>query len=332
MSKEITARLLKNKIDTIKNLDKKKEYLINCLKRHGKIKEEETIDVTQFSHDICKLCNSNNFIFNRNEKVCGECGASTFDLTSNPYKTYKMDFNLSKGSFIEPGTLMITVNKDGKQVSRDLSKLNTWLSSDPEEQKMKLNLMRIKEIIEKIEPNYNQFVFEKVSNEIISMWYNVLSIKPNIRGVERVSLMAWCIYYPIVYNNLNINIQKIVSMLDITVGDAFSYNFVLKDIFSNTPYEKYISIPVGNVAELDIPENIKIKINVVKRDLKDYLSNPLKDKEYFGIVYYISKLKGKAFTLGYLSEKSGISTTIISNEASKIERFYNSNPGLKKRL
>lgn len=335
MSKEITAQLLKRKIDSIKNPIDRKNYLIDCLRKQGFIKEEEVLQDVSTSDDynICKLCKSSNFIFTSNEKVCQECGSTETSLDANPFKTYKADINLRKGTFIEPGTMIVSINKDGKTVKRDLSKINTWLSSDPEEQRVKLSLAKISEILDIVSIDYNQIIFERIKNECISMWYNIISIRPNLRGNERLSLMAWCIYYPITYNGLNINIQKLATIIGIPVGDIFSYNFIMKDIFNNTPYEKYISVPTGITSSIQLPPEIDRKFKLVKRDLKDYLSSPIKDKEYYGIIYYLGSLsKNKTLTLSYLSEKSGISQTTIGNEANKITRFYNSNPRLKKAI
>ena len=334
MSKEITAQLLKKKVDSIKNPDDRKMYLINCLRSQGFIRQEITQqDVPEPNYDLCKLCNSSNFIFTSNEKVCQQCGSSETSLDANPYKTYKADINFKKGTFIEPGTMTVTINKDGKMVKRDLSKINTWLSSDPEEQKIKLSLAKITEILDILSTDYNPIVFERIKNECLSMWYNIISIRPNLRGNERLSLMAWCIYYPITYNGLNINIQKIASILGVPIGDIFSYNFVMKDIFTNTPYEKYITVPTGITAEIQLPSDIERKLRIVKRDLKDYLSSPIKDKEYYAMIYYLGTIsKNKTLTLSFLSEKSGISQTTIGNEANKIMRFYNSNQRLKKAI
>lgn len=334
MSKEITAQLLKKRLDSIKNTSDRKKYLINCLKKQGLIKEEIIEQsATESNYDICKLCNSNNFIFTSNEKVCQQCGTSETSLDANPYKTYKADINLKKGTFIEPGTMTVSFNKDGKMVKRDLSKINTWLNSDPEEQRIKLSLAKITEILNVLSTDYNEIVFDKIKNECVSMWYNIISIKPNLRGNERLSLMGWCIYYPITYNGLNINIQKIASILSIPVGDMYSYNFIMKDIFNNTPYEKYISIPTGVISDIQLPSDIERKLRLVKRHLKDYLSSPIKDKEYYAIIYYLGTLsKNKTLTLSFLSKKSGISQTTIGNEANKINSFYNNNPQLKKSI
>lgn len=334
MSKQLTALLLKKKVDNIKNIKDGKQYLINCLDKQGFIKEEiKTEPISFVSHDTCKLCKSSSLIYSNHEKICQECGAAETSVDINPFKTYKQDTNFAKSTFIEPGTAIVTIIKDGKEVKRDLSKLNTWLTTDPEELRISNNIKKMNEILDTLSGNYNQSVFERTRSEIISMWVNIIKIKPDTRGKEKQALASWSIYYPMVYNKLKINIQKLVSMFDIQIGDAYSYNFIIKDIFSGTPFEKYITIPIGTTSDIQIPEGITKRLNKIKRDLKDYLSNPLKDKEIYGIIYYIAKqLNDKKFTLVYLSEKSGLSSVLISAEANKIQNFYDKNPSLKNKI
>ena len=109
-------------------------------------------------------------------------------------------------------------------------------------------------------------------------------------------------------------------------------------VANRVPFEKYISIPIGSVSDIQIPEGISKRLNKIKRDLKEYLSDPLKDKELYGIIYYIAKnvndknVNDKKFTLLYLSQKSGLSTVLISSESNKIESFYNKNKSMKEKL
>ena len=328
MSKEITALLLKKKLDSIKN---PKKYLIDCLKSQGLIKEEE-ITPTLISHDTCQLCNSSDFVSTTHEKICNKCGAVS-GTSDNPYAAYKQNLNFTKGTFIAPGTEIISVVKDGKIVKRDLSKTNTFNSLDPEERRIKQNLDALNNILDTISDKFNPMIFDRIRKEIVSLWYTIVNLKPDLRGKERLSLMAWSIYYPLVYNNFNINIQRLATILEIQVGDIYSHNFIMKDIFSGTPYEKYISIPSGSQVTIDLSTEYKNKIREVKKDLKGYLSNPVKSKEELGIIYYLSKLKNdKEYTLGSLSGKSSISPNVISLEASKIERFYNKNVAKRNRL
>ena len=335
MSKQLSALLLKKKVDGIKNIKDRKQYLINCLDKQGFIKEPIKTEPIKLDtgHDTCKLCKSSSIIYSNHEKICQECGMTESSVNINPFKSYKQDINLSKSTFIEPGTTFVSIIKDGKEVKRDLAKLNTWMNSDPEELRIANSLKKINEVLDALSVNYNATIFDRVRTVILSMFYNLIKIKPDVRGKEKQALSLWCIYYPMVYNKLQINIQKLVSMFDIQIGEAYSYNFIMKDIFNDTSFEKYISIPIGTTSDITIPPEITKKLNKVKRDLKDYLSNPLKDKELYGIIYYIAKqTNDKKFTLVYLSEKSGLSTVLISSEATKIETFYNRNPVLKSRL
>lgn len=334
MSKQLTALLLKRKIDNIKSVKDRRQYLINCLQKQGFIKEEiNTEPIQSIKHDTCKLCKSSSLLYSNNERICQECGATDTSVILNPFKTYKQEINFSKGTFIEPGTTFVTIIKDGKEVKRDLSKMNTWANSDPEELRISNNLKKMNDILDTLSGKYNPIVFDRVKNEILSMWYNIIKIKPDLRGKEKQALALWSIYYPMVYNKLQINIQKLVSMFDIQIGEAYSYNFVMKDIFNATAFEKYISIPIGSTSDIQIPEGITKRLNKIKRDLKDYLSSPLKDKELYGILYYIAKqINDKKFTLVYLSEKSGLSTVLVSSEANKIEAFYKKNPFMKSKI
>ena len=336
MSIQLTALLLKRKIDNLKNVKDRRQYLINCLQRQGFIKEDiktEPIDISFRSPDICKLCDSNSLVYSNHERICQECGATDTSVTFNPFKTYKQDLNFSKGTFIEPGTTFATIIKDGKEMKRDLSKMNTWTNSDPEELKISNNLKKMNDTLDALSGKYNPVVFDRARNEIISMWYNIIKIKPDLRGKEKQALALWSIYYPMAYNKLQINIQKLVSMFDIQIGEAYSYNFVMKYTFSGTSFEKYISIPIGSVSDIQIPEGITKRLNKIKRDLRDYLSSPLKDKELYGILYYTAKqINDRKFTLVYLSEKSGLSSVLISSEANKIEAFYNKNPSMKSKI
>ena len=331
MSKQLTALLLKRKIDNLKPEDRRL-YLINCLRSNGFIKEETESQIMKTPESVCKLCKSSDLIASNHELVCQKCGAAETRIDVNKFKTFKQDINFTKGTFIEPGQETITVMKDGRPVQRDLATINTWTSSDPEEQRMNDNLKKMNETLDTFEGKYNPVVYDRVRKEILAMWYNVLKFKPSVRGKEKQALAVWSIYYQLVYNNLPINIQKVASLFDIQIGEVYSYNKTMKDIFSGTSFEKYTSIPVGT-PNISIPDEMKSKVNRIKRDLKDYLSSPLKDKETHGILYYIAKqMNDKKFTLVYLSEKSGLSTVLISSEANKIDNFYKKNPGLKAKL
>ena len=337
MSKELTAFLLKSKVDKIKNVRDRRQYLIDCLGKQGFIREEiKTEPISLVQHDTCKMCNSSSLIYNNHEKICQECGATEDSVSLNTWKTYKQDLNLSKGTFIEPGTTIVTItNEDGNQVKRDLAKISTWLNVDKEELKMSTNLRAMNDALDTLSSRYRDksLTFDRVKSEILSMWFNLIKIKPDIRGKEKKALLIWCIYYPLVYNKLQVNIQQLTSIINITIGEAYVYNVIMKDIFKDTTFEKYVSIPIGSTSDIQIPDEITKKLKKIKRDLKAYLSSPLKDKELYGIIYYIARqMRNKTFTLVYLSKKSGLSTVLISSESNKIESFYNKNPSMKNNI
>tara|TARA_B110000977_G_scaffold116766_1_gene150837 strand:- start:9648 stop:10658 length:1011 start_codon:yes stop_codon:yes gene_type:complete len=334
MSKKLTALLLQKKI-TDKTPDEQKKYLLDCLKKQRIISDpgvtvSEKVNVLP---DVCEVCNSNDIIFSNHEKICRQCGISKISSNINPYKTFKQDINFSAGTFIEPGTLIVNVMKDGKMVSRDLSKVNTWLSSDPEYQRIGNGIKMLTEVLDKLRNYYNPILFERVEKEIISMWYNVLILNKNMVGKERKALLAWVIYYPLVYNSLDVSIQRISSIIDTFIGDIYSYNFRLKDLFKGTSFEKYVSVPIGTKSDLEIPKKIQDKIKVIKRNMRGYLRETLKDKQLYGMIYYISKnMPDKFLTLAELSEKSGLSTVTILNESKIYNNFYISNSRLKEIL
>lgn len=332
MSKKLTALLLQMSISG-KSRDEQKEYLLDCLKKQGII-AEPVVDLQEDSKlpDICELCNSSDIIYSNHEKICNKCGIAKPDLNINPYKTFKQDINFSTGTFIEPGTLVVNVMKDGKMVSRDLSKVNTWLSSDLEEQRIANGIKILIEILDKLRVYYNPILFERVEKEIISMWYNVLVSNKTLMGKERKALLAWVIYYPMVYNKLSVSIQRISSITDTLIGDIYYYNFRLKDIFKGTSFEKYVSVPIGSNSDITLPQKIQDKIKAVKRDMKDYLKDPLKDKQLYGLIYFISKNTDKFFTLADLATKSSLSTVTILNETKKYDKFYQTNPLLRQKL
>lgn len=333
MSKQLTALLLQKSIAD-KSIQDQKNHLIECLKKQGLISEPDVVPIEPIvMPDICDLCESSDIIYSNHEKICNKCGVSKTDITVNPFKTFKQDINFGSGTFLEPGVVVVSIIKDGKTVSRDLSKINTWISVDAEDQRISNGIRNLVEILDKLRQYYNPISFERVEKEIISMWYNVLMSHKNIMGKEKRALLAWTIYYPMVYNNLNVSIQRISSITDTFIGDIYSYNFRLKDLFKGTSFEKYISVPIGTNSDLNLPQKIQDKMKIVRRDMKDYLKDPLKDKQLYGLIYFISKnTPDKFFTLADLATKSSISTVTILNESKKYEQFYKVQSLLRKRL
>ncbi len=330
MSKQVAAYLLKNRLDKEYKTEKQKHtVLINCLDKQGFIINDLEKPYLQKHTDVCKICSSSNLVYSTNEKVCQQCGTAEFSQDGNLFKSYKQDINYSKSSFIEPGTNIIKIMKDGKEIKRDLSMLQTWLDSDPEEARIKQNIKLLEEKLDLL-TDINPQILERIKPEILSMWVNIIQFNKDLRSKEKLALLAWSIYYPLIYNKINISIQKISSIVGVTTGEMFSYNFVLKDIFKDTFYEKYITIKSGYTCNIDLDSSFKKRYDISFKHLKDYISNPPKTKEISAIIYNIAKItNNKKYSLSFLAQKCGISDNSISTEVNKIKKFYDRNPNLK---
>jgi hypothetical protein len=164
------------------------------------------------------------------------------------------------------------------------------------------------------------------------MWYNVINNKSDMHGMEKKSVMVWCIFYIFSYYKLNINIPILAKLFDLTTGTIYSFKYILDEIFKNSAFLKYIpNQKLGN--NMVLPKIIEDKLKLVLRDLKSTLSNPPSDKEICGIIDFLSKeLKDKTITLQYLSEKSGASTISIIKISQGVKQFYNENPLLKRNI
>jgi hypothetical protein len=330
MSKELYSLLLQKQISEFKTVKQKKKYLVNCLKKSGSIKSDQS-EISLLGEDsksgICSLCGSSEFVVTTHEKICNECGKVTNVV---PVQTRE---DKIRGSFIEPGTVLVTILQDGKRTTIDLSKVASWVDIPPEEQKFVRTSKEISEVLNEIRDPTRQPLKESISREVISMWYNILKFLPETRGRQKTSLQVLCVYYVLSFNNIPISIQKIASMFQIQLNEVYSNNNLIKKIFENTGYEKYITLTIGETCSLQVSDSIKRKIDIIKRDMIRYLHDPPTLKEYAGMVYYINKeLKNREVTLKALSENCTISQNTISESSKLIESFYKKNKNLKDRL
>jgi hypothetical protein len=313
-------------------------FLINCIRFHGYIKEENEIkeDIGKRPEYLCKLCNTSNFVLNNFERTCQDCGTVAQSIDVNPFKGFKVDFNFNRGTIIPPGEIFVKITKDGRQFNVDLSKIGTWLNSNPEEKKFFENLNLINKYLDSIEPRYNNVELSKTFDDsrkvILTMWYNIINNKTDMGALEKKSVMAWCIFYILNYNKLNINIPTLAKIFDITTGTIYSFKYIIEEIFKESVYIKYI--PDQSLSKkIEIPKIIEYRIKFVLRDLKSKLSDPPTEPEICGIIDFLAKeFKEKTITLQYLSEKSGASTTSIIKNSQEVKKFYAANPLLKKNI
>ncbi len=325
--KNTVVSLLKMKYPKKETL---KKVLIECLKTQGLIYEMPKMDTISLT-DTCKLCKSSNFIFSNHEKICENCGDSVTSSDTNTFKTYKQNISLLQGTFIEPGVLTMTVIKDGKRVNRDLAKVNTWLdtqSLSPEERRIGTLTKKIQDLI--IELGYNEKLVKNANEYIVPMWYNLISSKKDVTGDTLKSLMVLVVYYGFLNSGEEISLQRLSRITGVSLNVILSNNFILKDLFKDTPFEKIIYLKIGTISDMILSKKMEKNFKIVKNDLIGYISNPITDKQTYAIIYFLStKNIGEKYTLNDLSKKSGISPPIISAEAKKIERFYGANKSRK---
>ena len=337
MSKGLTGLLLEQKLNEKfkRNKSQINKFLINCIRFHGRIKEDTEIEETRkHSEQMCQLCNTSNFVINNFEKTCKDCG-NVVQSDLNPFKSFKVDFNFNRGTIIPPGEVFVKINKDGKQFNVDLSKISTWLNPDPDEKKFFDNLNLINKYLDALESNYNRAdlskTFDDARKVALTMWYNIINNKTDMNGFEKKSVIAWCIFYILSYYKLNINIPTLAKLLDLTTGTIYSFKYIIDEIFKNSIYLKYI--PNQKEKTIEMPKKIEDKLKFVIRDLKTKLTDPPTEQEICGIIDFLAKeLKEKTITLQYLSEKSGASTVSILKISQLIKRFYEENPLLKRNI
>tara|TARA_B100000787_G_scaffold11469_1_gene8533 strand:+ start:6829 stop:7830 length:1002 start_codon:yes stop_codon:yes gene_type:complete len=330
--KSLSALLLNSHLKTIPNPKFKRQFLINCLRAQGFITSESDEYIPEElkeETDICKLCKSSSIIFTNHEAMCNNCGTVTNEIMANPFKTFKQDLNTGKGTFIAAGTINITVMKDGKPVVRDLARVNTWIDTDPIEDKLRKAISYIIDVLDTLEQEYPPVAFEKVKQQVIEMWYMIILNSQDLRGDEKKALAVWSIYYPFVYNDFRISIQKLGRLFKIQIGDIKKTNWIMKNLFKDTKYENYISINVGSSIDLELDDFLTTKLNRAKRNIKRKEEAPLGDKQIYGIIYAIAQKEStrkpiyKKYTLKFMSEKTGLSKSIISTEAAKYAGFVN---------
>jgi len=319
MSKEITIQLLKLHVNKITDDKLKRKFLLNCIEKHNLIKkEEENKTLHDKFEDFCRVCKSNSKVIKHNTEVCEICG-TVLDESINPYKTFKQNLNTGKlGSFISP---------DG--TNRDLSRVNTWVNTSPEEKKLQQDLTYILNKIDSLESEYmyNPEIFDKIKQEIIEMWFLMIIKTDDIRGNHRKSLAALIIYSVIIYNGLKITIQRLSRKFEVDVGSISSVLPKLKKIFINTKYDQYTNIRLKSDIDLKLTPFLIRELDLVKRSIRNAGMPPPGDNGIYGIVYAISKKASKKdplynnYNLPYLYNKTGVSTTTISRESKKYEKF-----------
>jgi hypothetical protein len=333
--KILTTIILNDLKKKFKNNDSIKEFLIDCIDRNGLIENPEEIEVFEEPGKVttkCLNCGYNIFEINEDGRTCKNCGATTRDIMANPNRGYK-ESQARGGTLLQPGTVFVKIKKDGRDIFVDLANISKWTDSKKEDQPLLNHMKQINDLLDKLLEKYNKAEmaasFDEASKLAISMWYNIFITKNNVKGVEKLSLLAWCIHFSFLYHKISIDITELSSLLNVQFGTIKSYQQSFKDIFTRSAFEKYI---FQSEEELIIPPILKYGLKLVTKHLKKN-SYSIKDKDKFGILYYLAIIyKIDDYTVDFLAEKSKLEQSDIIKTYSDIINFYKMYPLLKEEL
>jgi hypothetical protein len=331
-----TKLLLQSKIKNLPKKDKR-EFLINCINKNNILKFDELPDTVQIkdikinNEYFCKICDSNDFIKNKFEEICEKCG---FVRPLQPSQK-----NYEKIEYIKPGSNIVKITKDSKKITVDLNKINLWLQdTDP----LYKDTKKIIENLETIFQTKSLELPQSVQNTAISLWYNFNNLyedynSPLKKLYNKKAIISLCIFYGALINGYNISLQQLSILIEVNISEIIATNNLFRDIFKETEYYKYLTLSENKDCEIKISTKNKLIFEKIKKDLIENFSNinnPLSNKEYAGIIYYITNKINPIikFTLKELENKCNVSTTSISSIAKSIDKFYKSNPKLYKEL
>lgn len=331
-----TKLLLQNQIKNLSKKDKR-EFLINCISKNRVIKFDElpesigvkNIKINQ--ENFCKICNNYDFIRNKYEEICETCG---FIRPLQPSQK-----NYEKIEFIKPGSNIVKITKDSKKITVDLNKINSWLQdTDP-------LYKETKKIIENLQTIFQTKSLElpqSVQNTAISLWYNFNNLYEYYNSqlkklFNKKAIISLCIFYGALINGYNISLQQLSILIEVNISEIIATNNLFRDVFKETEYYKYLTLSENKDCDIKLSIKNKLIFEKIKKNLISNFSNindPLLNKEYLGIVYYITNKINPIikYTLKDLESKCNVSTTSISFIAKSIEKFYKNNPKLYKEL
>lgn len=325
--------LLKSKLEKLSKQNRK-SFLFNCIEKSKSelidklLIEEKPEKITPEDHSFCKICNGYDFIKELYQETCKHCGY-TRDILSKGQKFEVFEY-------IKPGSNLVKIIKDGRKITVDLNKINSWLENvDP--------LARdTKRIIENLEIVYTSKGIELttlIKNTVIALWYNFNNLYENTKfdsskllSYNKRGIMALCIYYGSSINNVIITLEQLSILFDVNVSVIRETNEIFKVVFKNTDYEKYLVLMNKKLCEIKLsPKNNLIMKKINEHLKKEYkLDRELNNKEYTAIIYFITNKINPTLKYTYedISKKCNVSTTTIRNEVQKLELFYKNNKKL----
>ena len=325
----ITSLLLKNKLKPLSTI-KRRQFLINCINKNYDVslltqqfnEISELDDEEQINNDICMMCNTSDFIKDKYQEVCNNCGYSRH--LQSQLKTFE------KFDYITPGENIITIEKDGKKIKVNLNKIDLWIKdADP----LAIDTTKIIDNLNEIFSSRGQDIPISVQNTSIKLWYNFNTL--NKKTYNKKAILASCTYFGILINEYTVSLEQLSILYNVNVVDIKIANELLKVIFKETEYYKYLTISRQSTCDINLSNEYKMYFDKIKKHLIDnnIIKEPLNNKDTAGIIYFISsKLSGKRlnkrYTLSALSKNYNVSAPTISNKTNSVSLFYNINQTL----
>lgn len=333
-----TKLLLNNKVKTYSK-QKKRAFLIDCISKHRDfselIKKEHKHEEPE-ENNVCKICNKFEFIRDKFSETCSGYGY-TRPITSQ-LKTFE------KFEYIKPGSNLVKIEKEGKTITVDLNKINSWLQeTDPYAKDTATIILALDTIFTSkgtILPNY-------VQNTSISLWYNYNTLISNLTPVNRSKyqaiknrdILSLCIYYGAAIHGYIASIEQISLIMKTNVSSIYAANDKFKELFKETEYYKNFNLTNKEKCNIELTAKHKLILNKIIIHLKDEFKinkDTISNKDYASIIYFITNKinTNKLFKLSLkdIEIKCRVSTSTISTTSKNIENFYKKNPKLYKEL
>ena len=325
-----TSLLLKNKLNQLPK-NQRREYLLKCIDNNTDLFLDDEIITEIIDRHICTICKKNDFLKDKYQEICQSCG-NTRDIPS----TQK---NFEKIEYIVPGQNLVKILKDGKQITIDLNKINLWIQElDP----LARDTTKILDALDVVLTSKGLTLTKTIQNTAISLWYNFNTLykKQNLKTTyKKKGILALCVYYSCSINNIIVSLEQLSLIFNINVRDILISNDFLKSIFKDSEYFSQLNLNYTKKCELELPLKTKLILIKIKNDLIHNfpsIKDPLENKEYASIVYYITNNIQQnslyKYTLKELSESCDVSATTISSTNKSIIKFYRNKPELYKNL
>lgn len=327
--------LLQKKLDSLPK-SQRRDYLISCINKshyfHLEEEQEKQLNLSKDSNDIfCKICKNYNFIRDKYSETCQDCGYEREIAPTE--KTFE------KIEYIKPGSNLVRIEKDSKKITVDLNKINLWLNdTDPQAK----DTQKIIDNLEIIFQSKSIELPQNVQNTSIALWYNFTSFYADYKGsmkklYNKKAILALCVYYGSSIYDYTVSLQQISILFDVNVQTITTTNTLFRELFKNTDYTKYLVLSEKKSCEIQLSPKNKMIFQKVKNDLMTNFSDfsdPLQNKEYAAIVYFITNKVNTVikYTLKDLEDRCKVSTTSISSLSKSIEKFYKNNPKKFKEL